>query len=34
MPVANENLKRFFRNSDLWLIVGVFGTILLLIVNG
>ena len=31
MPVASENLKRLFHHSDLALIAGVFGTILLLI---
>ncbi|MBI3416259.1 MAG: flagellar biosynthesis protein FlhA [Verrucomicrobia bacterium] len=31
MAAVNENVKRLFRNSDLWLIAGVFGTILLLI---
>src|SRR6266498_5405672 len=31
MATAKSNLSRLFRHGDLWLIVGLFGTILLLI---
>ncbi|MCZ7637265.1 MAG: flagellar biosynthesis protein FlhA [Verrucomicrobia bacterium] len=31
MPTLSSNLRRLFRHGDLWLVVGLFGTILLLI---
>ncbi|MBE7498711.1 MAG: flagellar biosynthesis protein FlhA [Verrucomicrobiales bacterium] len=31
MPTLSSNLRRLFRHGDLWLVVGLFGTVLLLI---